>query len=131
MKLSTRCWAIFLISLFSYVYTQAQDKDSTATQRKIKLSWGFKGQISASTDIKDNLFVHFGGPGITLSANKLGLFIGMYPSIRFYDQTQISPLLGMGMQFMVGKWVFPVLVHNINSQNNPDIVFTYGLGYRF
>lgn len=115
----------------NYVETFAQNKDSTATKPKVKVTLGFKGQLSASTDFKDNLFVHFGGPGISLTANKVGLFVGMYPSIRIYGQGKVSPLLGMGMQVSMGKLVFPLLIHNVNSQNDPKIVVTYGIGYKF
>jgi hypothetical protein len=121
----------FLIFSFFSLSTYAQDTLQTKTKPKIKVSWSFRGQASLTSDFSENLFAHFGGPGVTLSANKVGLFVGMFPSVRFYQQGKISPLLGAGGQIIIKKLVFPIVFYNINSQADPKIVLTYGIGYRF
>lgn len=112
--------------LFCLNFTKviAQKTDTAKTRPATKISLGFKEQLSATTDFTENLFVHFGGPGLTLSYNKSGFFLGLYSSSRFYGQGKVSPLLGMGFQLMFGKFVFPVVIHNINSQNDPHIPVT-------
>jgi hypothetical protein len=76
-------WLTLNLVLFTYLAVYAQD--TLQTKPKVKISWGFKGQIGITSDFENGVFVHFGGPGITLSVNKVGLLIGMFPSARFYQ----------------------------------------------
>ncbi len=123
----------FLCVLFSN-FVQAQDKPN-----EIKaVNWTIGGQITLSSDFKDNIFLNFAGPGLKLSdkskKNPWALSINMFPSMRCNMQEKDSnkiftPILGTGFQVFYKKFVISMPAYYLASQN--IWVGTLGVGYSF
>ncbi len=131
---------IFLFTNASFAQGNAPDAvtNKISNQNLQSVNWTIGGQISMSTDFKQNIFLNFAGPGLKLAdkskKSPWAVSINMFPSMRCNTQEKDSnkiftPILGAGFQIFYKRLVISMPSYYISAQN--IWVGTLGLGYSF
>ncbi len=130
------CITFFLLLFLSTLAYSQEKKEESAI--KSAVNWTIGGQITLSSDFKQNIFLNFAGPGIKLSDKSKkfpwAFSINMFPSMRYNTQEKdgnkvFTPILGAGFQVFYKKLVISMPSYYLATQN--IWVGTLGLGYSF
>ena len=130
LRIFSTLFLYFLLTNF----IQAQD----APVQPQAINWTLGGQITLSSDFKQNVFLNFAGPGLKFSdkskKSPWAVSINMFPSMRYNTQEKdgnkiFTPLLGTGFQVFYKKFVVSIPAYYLASQN--IWIGTLGLGYSF
>jgi hypothetical protein len=129
-----KIFSTLLLCLLLADFAQAQDKPAQPQA----VNWTIGGQITLSSDFKENIFLNFAGPGVKLSdkskKSPWAVSINMFPSLRYNTAEKdgnkvVTPILGVGFQVFYKKLVVSMPCYYLNAQN--IWVGTLGLGYSF
>lgn len=104
---------------------------SPAENKKVTTDWRIEGQIGVSTN-GQAIFLNFGGPNIRFQYKKVAWGVGMYPSLRFWEdkpRTFITPSLGFGayLQYKKIGLIAPMYYNGAKNEWIPSVGLSYKL----
>ncbi|HOK37650.1 MAG: hypothetical protein WHW07_01225 [Bacteroidales bacterium] len=123
---------VIIVTIFFVTFAYANDGKPTNKQEKIKIE--YSGQILLAKDLKSNVYITFGGPGIKIQSGKIYFIAGMFPSLKYnykydinIDKGPLSPILGTGFQLGYKKFTAGIIFYSIKNNWH----FAPGIGYKF
>ncbi len=121
MKFILMLLLIMSISLMSLGQTSDSKGDA-------KLTMAITGQLMISGNT-ENLFLNFGGGGLTMKVKSSAVSINFLPSLRYNFETEkISPTLGFGPQwYFRNKLIIGVPLYYLEGTWKAS----FGIGYKF
>ncbi len=98
-----------------------------------------KGDVSVTTNFKD-VFLNYGGPGITKKMKHIAFSVNMIPSLRFFNDKviaangyvtnrfKVAPTLGFGPSIVKNKFIISAPAYYLFGDKT--WTFTIGIGYK-
>lgn len=117
---------LFSLSVLIAVSVCMCSQNNSSENSKVKFD--FTGQISLAKDMKENVFLTFGGPNLKMSRGKISVNAGMFPSLRYnYDSKNLVPVLGAGAQVSWKHLICGCVFYGINN----SWYASPAIGYKF